>query len=53
MSVLSKFDAYAMVNPKTEQDFIALLDEANAELDNISQILKQVTEQCEQNKDKK
>jgi hypothetical protein len=53
MSILSKFDAYAMVNPKTKQDIIALLDEANAELDNLSQILRQLTAQCEQNKDKK
>lgn len=52
MSVLSKFDAYAMIHPKTQQDFIALLDEVHAELDNLSLLLAQVTVRCEQNKDK-
>lgn len=53
MSILSKFDAYAMVNPKTKQDIIALLDEANAELDNLANLLAEITRRCEQNKDKK
>lgn len=31
------FDPYAMINPKTEHDVIALLNEAISELDNINE----------------
>jgi ABC-type bacteriocin/lantibiotic exporter with double-glycine peptidase domain len=39
-----------MVNPKTEKDFVLLLDEALSELDNLSVHLKQITYRCEQNR---
>lgn len=39
MSILSKFDPRAMVNPKTPEDIIALLNEAIFELENINSIL--------------
>lgn len=41
------FDPYAMVNPKTEGDVIALLDEALAELANIDQHLNILFSNCE------
>jgi hypothetical protein len=51
MSVLAKFNAYAMVNPKTDEDYIALLDEALAELDNLTEYMNRLTISCEKNQD--
>lgn len=42
MSVLHKFDAYAMVNPKRPEDLLLLLREANAELDNLNDHLNRM-----------
>lgn len=50
MSILDKFDPYAMINPKTEEDFLALLDELHAEADNLTDILDRLTLDCERNK---
>jgi len=36
------FDIYAFVNPKTKEDYSALLDEALREADNINQHLKKM-----------
>jgi hypothetical protein len=53
MSILSKFDAYAMVNPKTPEYYLALLDEAHAELDNLTEHLNILTKNLEKNRDSK
>lgn len=53
MSILNKFDPYAMINPKTEEDFLALLDELNAEADNLTDILDRLTLDCERNKNER
>lgn len=44
------FDIYAMVNPKSEQDVLNLLDEALSELGNIHRILDDVYARCEKYK---
>lgn len=44
------FDIYAMVNPKSEQDVLVLLDEALSELSNIHRILDDLYERCERNR---
>lgn len=41
------FDIYAMVEPKTGADVLALLDEALAELDNINLLLDKLIQNCE------
>lgn len=43
-SVLDLFDPYAMVCPKTEQDILALLDEAIAEAARLNEILSEIFE---------
>lgn len=48
--ILQKFDPYAMIKPKSEEDILALLDEAISELDNLSDHLRNVTTICEQNR---
>lgn len=48
--LFSKFDPYAMIHPKTEDDMCALLDEANSEMDNIGQHLQRLTQDLERNR---
>ena len=45
--VLTKFDPYAMVKPKTEEDLLVLLQEASRELDALNEHLRRVTYNCE------
>ena len=52
MSVLAKFDAYAMLHPKTLEDVLSLLDEAIAVVDDLNQQLDQITKNCENNRGK-
>lgn len=42
MSVLHKFDAYAMANPKRPEDLLLLIREVNAELDNLNDHLNRM-----------
>lgn len=46
MSVLDKFDPYAMIDPKTPDDIQLLLDEAISVADDINRILDDVYEEC-------
>ena len=46
MSVLEKFDPYAMINPKTPDDIHILLDEALSVSDDINRILNDIYEAC-------
>lgn len=48
-SILDKFDPYTMIKPKTPEDYLALLDEAHRELDNLSKYLDDLTARCERN----
>lgn len=45
-----KFDIYAMVDPKTDGDIIALLQEACRELDNLNKYLEELYEIMEKSK---
>ena len=37
-----KFDIYALVKPKTKEDYIALLDEALLILDDLNDLIDQI-----------
>lgn len=45
------FDPYAMVNPRTREDVILLLNEALAELAHINDLLDIVFEKCQKDLD--
>ena len=48
-SVLQKFDIYAMVKPKTSEDYLALLEEAHSEADNLNTIYTELLRKLENN----
>jgi hypothetical protein len=47
MSVLSKFNANAMVNPQSPEDLLLLIREANSELDNLNAHLNDCVQRLE------
>jgi len=49
-TILTKFDPYAMVNPKSQHDLYLLACELKAELENLAQHLQNAANLCEQNK---
>ena len=53
MGILDKFDPYAMISPKTDADYYALVDEAIRIMDDINQILDDCYSACKKDKDDK
>jgi hypothetical protein len=53
VEVLTKFDPYAMVHPKTPKDYSALLDEAISEADNLKEHLRALTARLEKDQNDK
>lgn len=51
--ILDKFDPFAMVNPKSEDDLLLLARELRAEIERMAQHIEKAVRLCEQHKGKK
>ena len=51
-NILDKFDPYAMVSPKSQDDLYLLACELKTELENLAQHLEKLAKLGEQNKGK-
>jgi hypothetical protein len=48
--VLTKFNPFAMIHPRTEEEMLSLLNEANSLLDDLTDHMEAVTKRCESSK---